>query len=309
MKRLFLLSILFCLNGTSALQAGAAMLLPETHLDRTAFFAGEPIQYRVRVRHDASIEFILDRFNEGSLRMEPFQVQQLAVSDSDGVLTVTMQLVSFEVARQKQWSIPSFNLYYTHKNMADTGGQSNVETLTVPATPIAFRSALPENALTIRDEVTLREFSFPFWTASLLGWLGLLATVIPLGRSAYRWARHQQSEVVLDRPEIRKRMAKFIRELPRDGARDATGVVIFYESLAIALRNYVKELSGKHGGALTAEQLEQTLIAAGTEAKEARQLAELVAFADQVRYSRSGVDSGKERLDDVREKAIRLFEN
>jgi hypothetical protein len=198
------------------LQAAVDPLRLEARLDRTAFFVGETINYSIQVHHDSNVEFILDRFNEESLRMEPFQVKQLSVSDSEGLLTITLQLVTFETELPPpQARVPAFNLYYTRKGGAGGAEPTAVKTLTVPAAPIVLRSALPENSLGIRDGIVTGDLSASFWITLAVGCLGMISLAIPVARSAYRWARDQGGVVVADRSEIRRRESSTTRRATR----------------------------------------------------------------------------------------------
>jgi len=67
---LFLLSYSVSAS-VSALSAPGEEIQLQTSLDRTAFFVGEPVFYKVRVRYSPSIEFVLERFDEQNFQMGP----------------------------------------------------------------------------------------------------------------------------------------------------------------------------------------------------------------------------------------------
>ncbi len=304
---LFLLS-----HSVAALSAPAEEIQLQTYLDRTAFFVGEPVFYKVRVRYAPSIEFVLERFDEQNFQMDPFRVKELRVThaeeDDFRILTIMMELVSYEI-EQDEWRVPSFDLYYTRGNVpVDIAGQSGVEVLRVPPTPIAFRSVLPENSFGIRDGIALEPLTGPFGLALTLGLLGMISTAIPLGRWVYREFRREKTEGVSDRSQIRENAADAIRQLGRANFDDASSIFRFYESLAEILRIYVGELSGDHGRALTVPELKGTLIEAGADPNEADRLCDLVALADRVRYSAAGIEWGGEKLEDTCAEALTLLE-
>jgi len=305
--------LLFLLSySVSALSAPAEEIQLQTYLDRTAFFVGEPVFYKVRVRYAPSIEFVLERFDEQNFQMDPFRVKELRVTHSEEddlrILTIMMELVSYEI-EQDEWRVPSFNLYYTRGNVpVDIAGQSGVEVLTVPPTPIAFRSVLPEGSFRIRDGIALEPLTGPFGLALTLGLLGVISTAIPLGRWVYRGIRREKTVGVLDHSQIRENAADAIRQLGRTSFDDASSSLRFYESLAEILRAYVGELSGDRGRALTVPELKGPLIEAGADPNEADRLCDLVALADRVRYSAAGKEWGEEKLEDICAEALTLLE-
>ena len=292
--------------GVSLLGAGFGSFQIETRPDRTAFFVGEPLRYQVKIRHEPGVQFVVDKLNEGSLRMDPFQVTRLSYIDADRLLTLDLQLVTFDTSEKRRWEIPAFNLYYTRGEQAGAGGAA-VETIVVPATPVVLRSALPDGALLIRDGVNVGEAARPFWIALLIGLLGVIAAGVPAARSLYHWIKRDRTERILDRAERRREMARIIRELSRHSQDGPASSMKFYEGLAGELRKYSGELAGKAGAALTAGQVQEFLLAAGESDSTARELSELVAFADEVRYSAGGAEAGLARLEEVRGRASRLF--
>lgn len=294
-----------------ALSAPSEEIQLQIDLDRTAFFVGEPVFYKVRVRYAPSIEFVLERFDEQNFQMDPFHLKELRVTHSEGddfrILTIIMELVSYEI-EQDEWRVPSFNLYYTRGNVpVDIAGQSGVEVLTVPPTLIAFRSVLPEGTFRIRDGIALEPLTGPFGLALTLGLLGVISTAIPLGRWGYRRIRREETVGVLDHSQIRENAAAAIRQLEKANVDDPSSIFRFYESLAEILRAYVGELSGDGGRALTVPELKGTLIEAGVDPNETDRLCDLVALADRVRYSAAGIEWGGERLQDISAQALTLL--
>ncbi len=287
-------------------------IVVETRLEQTAFFVGEPVLYRVLVRYGPSTEIILDRLQEKNFQMEPFQLISLDVSQTEeesfNLLASTLNLVSYEI-KQEEWRIPPFNLYYIQEGgPVDTLGESIVEVRTVPALPIAFRSVLPDDTVRIRDFIGVRDLEGPFWIALLLGLSGGVVIVIPVGRTVMRRLRGEEVETQLERSEIRKESARALRGLGWDGAGEDSDVIPLYEDLGGTLRRYAGDISGKGGSALTASEVQETLLAAGEETEEAKQISELVAFVDQVLYSSGGAEQGRDRLQEIHSEAVRLFE-
>lgn len=305
--RLSLPFILLCF--ISFLRAAPGSFRLEAELDRSAFYVGEMINYRVAVFHDPSSEFILERFNEQSLHMDPFQVKHVSVSDSNGLLQANLQLVCYEINFPKRLEVPAITLYYATKRGAAAVNPDNVMTFTVRPMPIAFRSALPEGAVTMRDGMPAESPLMPFfWATLFLGVSGLIAAFVPVAGFAYRRIRHGFPQREVDKSEARARLTAVIRRLPQD-ARDAGAVTAFYETLAAEIREYAGKLAGKPGRALTPAELAKALTATGVPAQEAGRFADLVALADQVRYSPCGLDRGTKMLAEVRQDAMRVSGN
>jgi hypothetical protein len=131
---------------------------------------------------------------------------------------------------------------------------------------------------------------------------------IPLVRTAYHRIQLKQVNPLLNQAEVRKQVACALRELPHNTAADTVTISLFYEKLATLIRDYAGTLREVRGGALTSSELEQALLEAGTESREAKRLSEIVAFADRVRYAEDGIEQGRTSLPDIREETIRLLE-
>ena len=312
MKFLNCLCVFFLALALTGSASAQDPIVVEARLEQTAFFVGEPVVYRVLVRYGPSTRIILDRLQEKNFQMEPFQLISLDISQTEeatfNLLAITLKLVSYEI-NQDEWRIPPFNLYYIQDDgPVDTLGESIVESWTVPALPIAFRSVRPDDTVRIRDFVGgSDDLERPFWIALLLGLSGGVVIVIPVGRAVMRRLQGVEVETQLERSEIRKESARALRALGWSVDKDSD-VIPLFEDLGRTLRKYTGEISGKGGSALTAGETQETLLAAGEGTEEAQQISELVALVDQVLYSSGGAEQGKVRLQEIHSKALGLFE-
>lgn len=311
MKFLNCLCVLFLALALTGRVSAQDPIVVETRLEQTAFFVGEPITYRVLVRYGPSTQIILDRLQEKNFQMEPFQLISLDISQTEeatfNLLAITLKLVSYEI-NQDEWRIPPFNLYYIQEDgPVDIVGESIVESWTVPALPIAFRSVRPDDTVRIRDFIGVHDLEGPFWIALLLGLSGGIVIVIPVGLAVMRRLQGVEVETQLERSEIRKESARALRALGW-GVDEDSDVIPLYEDLGRTLRRYTGEISEKGGSALTAGEIQETLLAAGEGTEEAQQISELVALVDQVLYSSGGAEQGKDRLQEIHSKAVGLFE-
>jgi hypothetical protein len=304
-----LVSIGFLLMSIASL-SGQTQLPPEVYLDRTAFFVGEPILYRVRIAHDSKIEFITSRLDKANLEMAPFKVQTVTVEQGRqgelNLLSVSLQLVTYETA-QKEWKIPPFNLYYISRSLPEGGP---VQLLTVPAVPVAFRSSLPADSNRIRDEVTFSDFRGSFWATLSLGLLGFLVIGAVGGSLAYQ-RLHRPAPEREERSAIEKRASHAVNrllEMPQPDDSPAS-VVGFYRDMVTVLRDYSAQRCERSGPSLTSAEIGDELIRAGEDAEQARRIAALVALGDEVRYADQGFRVGAERLEGARSELGRLFRN
>jgi hypothetical protein len=302
--------IILCCLLLAALPAGlhgqAEQFEPEVYLDRTAFFVGEPIRYEVKIRHDPAIEFILDRLDKATLEMTPFKVIDVTATDTQegkrSVLTVTMHLVTYEIA-QKEWKIPPFNLYYASNRGAAPAQGRPVQRLTVPEVPVGFRSSLPDKSMRIRHEIRFKNFNAPFWTVLSVGLLGLLVIGGKGAAAAYKRMRHPPQERE-ERSAIEKKAHQAVNRLLED-QREANPA--FYREMAAIVREYTGKLSDNSGPSLTAREVREGLVAAGEDPARADRLAGLVALADHIRYADEGPEVARGRFEGVRTELQQLF--
>jgi hypothetical protein len=288
-----------------------AILQPEVSLDRTAFFVGEPIQYRVRIRHDPGVEFVLDRLDKTSLQLAPFIVQDLQIEQSERgprhLLTLTIRLVTYEIV-QKEWRIPEFNLYYVSRDAAAPPEGRPVQRLTIPAVPVAFRSSLPEESHGIRTEIAFDSFSLPFWTLLTAGVTCLLIVGSHVGRRMYlRLRRPAPEREARSAVESRTRQALDRLLTEHDPQASGASASAFYREMADLLRDYSGSLSESSGPALTAPEVRARLVREGEDPERARRVGELVSLADRLRYGDDDGSMATERLGATRSELQQLF--
>lgn len=281
-----------------------------TRLDKTAFYVGEPVLYQVSVRYPESIEFILERLQEKNLRMDPFDIRKLSHSFRrvNGVrtLTVKLELVTYEIS-QEQWQVPAFDLFLVRRDAPlDELGESRVETLQIPAQPIAFRSTLPGESIQIRDTVETRSFAGRLWASSGAGvlLLGLLLAPVAARRLLGRKVAEEGSARP-ERSQMRRQLAEKIQACRWD-VREEEALVALYGNLALLLREYAGFVAERRGGSLSGNEIGSAL--SGREEESVVEwITELVQLADQVRYSPQGVQQGRSRLDEVRQKTLEML--
>lgn len=284
----------------------------EINLDKTAFFVGETISYEVLIHYEPSVQIILDRLQEKNFQMEPFNLISLDFSQTEeesfNLLKISLKLVSYEI-KQEEWRIPPFDLHYIQKGgPVDALGELEVQQWRIPAVPIAFRSARPDDSIRIREFIDTNDhLKRPFWIALLLGLSGLVLIAIPAGQAVLNRLQGEPIETQLERSEIRKESASSLRNLDWDGANKDSDVTPLYADLGKTLRKYSGKISGEKGVALTSGEIRKTLLAAGEPIEEAQQISELVDFVDTVLYSAEGKEKGKNELQKIHSQAIQLF--
>jgi hypothetical protein len=284
---------------------------PDVSLDRTAFFVGEPIRYQVTVRHDPTVEFVLDRLDKASLQLAPFNVTDVVVetrqSGSRRLLAVTLHLVTFEIV-QKEWKIPSFNLYYVARDATAPGEGRPVQRLEIPATPVAFRSALPDESNRIRTQVLFDDFTIPFWTLLSIGAVGVVMVGSRVALLAYQQMRRKGPEGEA-RSAIDRKTRHAVEQLLSQNEEGGNGrTPAFYLQMAALLREYSGKVADTTGAALTAAEVRDTLVRAGEDPERARRIAQLVSVADLIRYTDEGEPLARERWDETRRELQDLFE-
>jgi hypothetical protein len=106
--------------------------------------------------------------------MDPFQVVDIRTSTVNRVagrrLFVDLTLATFEIGTTTM-QIPQFTLYYFRKDSKTVGPEQAVaESLTIPETPVDFRSTLPPNPTDLRDAVTVNSWDRNRWVLPVAGW-------------------------------------------------------------------------------------------------------------------------------------------
>ncbi|MBI4481294.1 MAG: hypothetical protein HY652_00245 [Acidobacteria bacterium] len=292
--------------------AGPADMQIEAELDRTAFWVGDPVEYRVRIAHPRDVQFVLDNLNKESLRLEPFRVLDLSFSDQPvgerSVLTLSLRVASFEIANPEP-SIPAFNLYYFRKS-ARLGSSTEVpaELLTIPPAPIGFRSTLVGEGRAIRDWFRVLDIRQLAWLPTLLGNVFLAAVFLWVGVWTFRWVRARRiREAVVDRRVVGQKILQSLSSLSAIPLEDPGRVEEFYGRIAELLRRYTSEVSQRDGPALTPAQLEEALASSGEDSTRVGKLRDLVQFCDEVRYSGQGYERGQPRAEEILREAKSLF--
>jgi hypothetical protein len=160
-----------------------------THLDRTALWVGDTLNYRIQAIHDRDVELVVENLRQENLSLAPFVVRGITVQHSEWgqskkLLHVTLLLSTYDTGKT-ELTIPSFNLYYFVREAGLGKKDSPAEAIQVPATKVGLRSTLVGGPLKPRD-------SKPIGAPNLSrGWMALflgLAGIVFLAGRSVRWA-------------------------------------------------------------------------------------------------------------------------
>src|ERR671919_99570 len=99
MKKHLLCLLPFLLLGLVAATPGPkakrSKIAISTHVDKTAIWVGDTLQYRIRAVHEKDIDFVIDNLKAENLNLAPFVVRDIAVRqsafrDNKNLLEVTL---------------------------------------------------------------------------------------------------------------------------------------------------------------------------------------------------------------------------
>jgi len=273
------------------LQAADSSISIRTHVNKTALYPGDRLEYEVSVEHPASIEFIADHLKKDQLSLDGFEVvdvTNMTSTFSGGKLfQVKFLLRTFDISGAVA-TIPSFDLYYFRRGSGQDANNAQAETVTVPATAIALRSTLPGPNASIRDSKPLLAVSSAAWLVpgavgacaliAVIVWLlSLVVTRLRLGSSK------QRAKDGVHRQSLAERLDE-IRALEVDSSED---VERFYRQASDLLRG----LTG-NGAGLTPQETELALRNGGGSERRAAAVGALLEQCDRIRYAPGGLEKG-----------------
>src|SRR4029434_10163105 len=87
-----------------------------THIDKTAIWVGDTLEYEIRAVHDKDVDLVLDNLKKENLNFAPFVVRDIAIrqrsyGSSKNVSEITLSLATYESGKP-DLRIPPFSLYY-----------------------------------------------------------------------------------------------------------------------------------------------------------------------------------------------------
>jgi hypothetical protein len=277
------------LFASACLHAAAPSLAVKAHVDRTAVYPGDRLEYTLTVEHPPSVEFIADHLTRDQLALDPFEILGVDVKNSGRFFQVTLHLRTFQTG-ESTISIPSFTLFYFERGAA-TRDNAAAETLAVPAFPIGLRSTLIDRNAPVRDSkpvlaIAQREWLLP----AILGLCGLLVSAAYLLWAGVHWLRSASREDRTSREIHRRSFAESLDEIRHAPAESPEDAEEFYRKAADLLRGIAAGKPGE-GAWLTPREAEASLRAAGGAERHAVAASALLEECDRIRYAPGGLES------------------
>ncbi len=301
--RLHLLVSLFILLGAappSQKALPAPKISIQTHLDKTAVWVGDRLNYTVRAIHDSDVEFVLDNLKEEKLRLAPFVVHGIKIfqgewADKKKILEVTFALSSYETGKDKL-TIPSFTLYYFLSGDQKDKKESAAETFLVPPIQVGLRSTLSGSKLIPREVKPATTIGV---TRRILPLLLGVAGMIFLAVCGARWVwrtlhRERSTKKRLSRKSREKLVIEHLGRIRAIKGQSPQDLILFYGEVSHFLREYLNQWLEIEAAGLTPEEIEMSLRTAGTNGSLAEQIRTILEQCDEVRYTRDGLRLGKE---------------
>ena len=151
-----------------------------THIDKTAIWVGDTLEYAIRAVHDKDVDLVLDNLKKENLNLAPFVVRDIIVrqrsyGSSKNVSEITLSLAAYESGKP-DLRIPPFSLYYFVREPGfEHQAEAQAETIVVPATRVGLRSTLTGDNPKLRDTMRYAESQPQQWIIPLiLGLSGLI---------------------------------------------------------------------------------------------------------------------------------------
>jgi hypothetical protein len=291
---------------TPASKARRSKIAISTHLDKTAMWVGDTVQYTVRAVHDKDIDFVMDNLKAENLNLAPFVLRDVTSRQSSfgankNLLEVTLLLTAYEVGKP-ELRIPSFNLYFFVREPGfEKQAEAQAETIAVPAARIGLRSTLAGENLKLRDLKETTVIGPQNWIIPLaLGLAGIMFLGVQTGRrawSAVRVVRPKKKRLSL---RARRRMAQnFLKNIKLVGKETPDEQVRFYSEVSQFLRNYLSESLDAEAQSLTPEEIENLLKGSGKNGASAEPVRAILEKCDQVLYGKDGARLGQNWRGDV----------
>ncbi|HKE27263.1 MAG TPA: hypothetical protein VKB88_33140 [Bryobacteraceae bacterium] len=274
----------------------APSLAVKAHVDRTAIYPGDRLEYTVTVEHPPSVEFIADHLSRDQLALDPFEILDIDAKNSGPSFQVTLHLRTFQTG-DSVISIPSFTLFYFERGAASKDNAA-AETLPVPAFSVGLHSTIADPNAPIRDSkpvlaIAQREWLLP----ATVGICGLLASAAYLLWAGARWLRSASRKDGAAREIHRRSFAESLDEIRHSRVDSPENAEEFYRKAADLLRGIAAGTPGE-GAWLTPREAEAALRAAGGAERHSRTAGDLLEECDRVRYAPGGLEQGASQHDE-----------
>lgn len=275
----------------------AAGAQPPPHVsssvDRTAIWIGDRVTYSVDIVCAPGVDVLLDDISKEKLRftgLEIVSTDATATTDAEGRTSHHLRyvLTTYKVDAAAPSIEPATVRYYAARPGQRLQESAPAGEVRIPGATLAFRSMLPDNPSTsvLRDG---REPALRPWAFAHARQLGLAAVILSIAPAAFVLAgaiRRRTRAVVAKRSKRRVRLdhratLERLRTLDvatEDDRRRA------YDEISTAVREHVAARSHVPATALTAEELDAALAAAGGRLPR-ESIASLLASCDAARYA------------------------
>ena len=319
MKRCLLCLLPFMLLGlvaaaTPASKAKRSKIAISTHVDKTAIWVGDTLQYTIRAVHDKDVDFVIDNLKAENLNLAPFVVRDIAVrqgsfGDSKNLLEVTLSLAVYEIGKP-ELRIPSFGLYYFARDATfEKQAEAQAETIVVPATRIGLRSTLSGDNLKLRDSKATTGVRPQSWIVPLLlGLTGITFLGVQATKRLWSTVRTARPKKRRLSSRARQRMAQdFLKKIRLVGKETADDQLRFYAEISHFLRDYLGEWLEIEAKSLTPEEIERVLKSSAKDGASAEPVRAILEKCDNVLYGKEGVQRGQKWRDEVQKELETLM--
>ncbi len=282
-------------------------LVATTHLDRTALWVGDSLQYTVRVIHPADVEFVVENLRAENIALEPFivrdvKIRQTSLVADQRLLEVVLQITSYD-SLASQLTIPAFNLYYFVRTPGRIEGEDmTAEAVQVPATIVGVGSVVIGEEPMIRDEKAAKTIPRNAWLVPLL--LGFAGLLLP-GYRAGSWARAAMSKADSKTEELIQQVRaqtahEFVQRIKAIEVVRPQGVFDLGNVVAEFLRGPLSQWHEVDGAGLTPGELETALKNTQRGSALASDVKLILEKCDWVRCAKNGPQAGKEWAAEMR---------
>jgi hypothetical protein len=266
-----------------------------THLNRTAVWVGDSVEWTVEFICPPSYDVIADDLAADKLQLEGLEMigaatERTASPDGGLVVRVTYQLRTYEIGLPALRVAPFTVRYFVHRAGQRAEDLAPAGQLGVPGAQLAWRSTLPGDLKAVDLRVDRGGEPTPalFRAARPTGLTLVVLSVVPVALWAFGWLRQvrlprerRPSQRAARREAKRALQALLSADVSTEPARrDA------YGDLSAILRRYLLAVSGTSAAALTFEEVTTRVGTRSGAAGEA--VAEALAECDRACYAGSG---------------------
>jgi len=191
----FLMAVMLPVYGPSGPIAQEPQpIVVEVWVSRTAVWAGDEIEYAVRLVVSPGVELEPESLSGDAVRWAPFRLLGLAQrrearADGGTVVTLRYRLLVLDLPAEGFAELPTLRFGYARRSdVPSASGDLALEEEIVEGPGVVFRSMLgvPPQEAKLRDDRPPAEAPASGRAFVLLGLGGLLLGLAPLGHSAYR---------------------------------------------------------------------------------------------------------------------------